>query len=162
MTELTLHPIGIIRTPFTSPANTPIQPEAAPGVRATIEIFPEFADGLLDLEGFSHITLIYVFHLVKSPALRVVPFMDTEEHGIFATKSPRRPNRLGISTVRLIAIEGNLLTVEQADMLDGTPLLDIKPFFPRYDNRDAERIGWLEKNRDLPIEALRADHRFEE
>lgn len=157
---ITMQPIGVIRTPFTDMANTPIQPLAASGVPGQIEVWPEFADGLADLEGFSHITLVYCFHRISGYALRVVPFMDTNERGIFATKAPKRPNRIGLSTVRLRAVRGHLLEVEDVDMLDGTPLLDIKPFYPRFDNREDARIGWLEPARDLPLEQLKADNRF--
>jgi len=90
----------------------------------------------------------------------VTPFMDTEKHGIFATKAPKRPNAIGVSTVKLIGIDRNIITVEQVDMLDGTPLIDIKPFYPRYDNRRNVKIGWLEKNKDIPLDKLRSDERF--
>ncbi|MFM2292508.1 MAG: hypothetical protein RIS29_2321 [Bacteroidota bacterium] len=155
-----INPIGIIRTPHTDVKNMPIQPIAAEGICGTIEVFPEFAAGLKDIEGFSHITLLYRFHQIKGYELEVVPFMDTEKHGIFSTKAPKRPNAIGLSTVKLIKVEGNILHIEQVDMLDGTPLIDIKPFYPRYDNRENVSIGWLEKNRDLPLEKLRSDERF--
>lgn len=160
MKEIKIQPIGVIHTPFTDIANIPIQPLAAQGVKGVIELDECFMDGLKDLEGFSHITLIYQFHKVEGYKLRVIPFMDTEEHGIFSTKSPKRPNAIGLSTVKLLAVNGNKLEVEQVDMLDGTPLIDIKPFYPRYDNREDVKIGWLEKNKDLPIEKLRSDNRF--
>ena len=160
MNEIIIHPIGTIFTPHVDVKNMPIQPIAAKGVKGYIEIFEEYTDGLKDLIGFSHITLIYHFHKIDGYELTVTPFMDTEKHGIFATKAPKRPNAIGISTVKLIGIEGNILTVEQVDMLDGTPLIDIKPFYPRYDNRLNVKIGWLEKNRNLPLEKLRSDERF--
>lgn len=160
MTEITIVPIGIIHTPWNEIGNMPIQPLAAQETRGFIELDASFVDGLKDLDGFSHITLLYHFHKVKGFELEVVPFMDTKTHGIFATRSPKRPNAIGISTVKLINVKGNILEIEGADMLDGTPLIDIKPFFPRYDNRENVKIGWLEKNKDLPVEELRSDDRF--
>ena len=161
MDKIIINPIGIIHTPFKDIRNMPIQPLAAKGVAGTIELTPEYMDGLKDLEGFSYITLIYHFHKVSGYKLQVIPFMDTQKHGIFACKAPKRPNPVGISTVKLTGIEGNVIHVEQVDMLDGTPLIDIKPFYPRYDNReDTSSIGWLEKSKDVPVENLRADERF--
>lgn len=160
MKSITIHPIGIIHTPFNDIKNMPIQPLAAENTHGYIELLPEYIAGLKDLQGFSHITLIYHFHKVEGAELRVIPFMDTEAHGIFATKSPKRPNAIGLSTVKLLSIVENIIHIEEVDMLNGTPLLDIKPFFPRYDNRDTEQIGWLEKNKDLPIEELKSDGRF--
>ena len=164
MEPFLLHPIGTIHTPFRQAVNTPIQPLAAEGVRGHIDLLPEYADGLKDIEGFSHLTLVYQFHQIRTPALRVVPFMDTEEHGIFATRSPKRPNRIGLSSVRLLEVQGCRLLIDQVDMLDGSPLLDIKPFYPRYDNRAPEgvRIGWLARNENPPLTQLRADRRFED
>ncbi len=138
----------------------PIQPLAAKGIRGFIKLLPEYTEGLKDLEGFSHITLIYHFHKTEGFELVVTPFMDTEKRGIFACKAPKRPNAIGISTVKLISINENIIVIEQVDMLDETPLIDIKPFYPRYDNRLNARIGWLEKYKDLPIEKLRSDERF--
>jgi tRNA (adenine37-N6)-methyltransferase len=155
-----IHPIGTIHTPHIDVKNMPIQPIAAEGIKGYIELLPEFVEGLKDSEGFSHITLLYRFHKIEGYELLVTPFMDTEKHGVFATKAPKRPNAIGLSTVKLLAIEGNILHIEQVDMLDGTPLIDIKPFYPRYDNRENVTIGWLEKNRNLPIEQLRSDERF--
>ena len=160
MENIIIHPIGTIHTPHIDVKNMPIQPIAAEGLKGYIELLPEFVNGLKDLEGFSHITLLYRFHKIEGYELLVTPFMDTEKHGIFATKAPKRPNAIGLSTVKLLAIEGNILHIEQVDMLDGTPLIDIKPFYPRYDNRENVIIGWLEKNRDLPLEQLRSDERF--
>jgi len=160
MEEIIIHPIGTVYTPYTDVKNMPIQPIAAEGIKGYIKLLPEYIDGLKDLEGFSHITLLYRFHKIEGYELLVTPFMDTEKHGIFATKAPKRPNAIGMSTVKLIAIDGNILHIEQVDMLDGTPLIDIKPFYPRYDNRENVNIGWLEKNRDLPLEQLRSDERF--
>ena len=160
MEQINIQPIGVIRTPHTDIKNMPIQPIAAEGVKGYIELLPEYTEGLCDLDGFSHITLLYHFHKIEGYQLKVIPFMDTVERGIFSCKAPKRPNAIGLSTVRLLSIEGNIVHIDQVDMLDGTPLLDIKPFYPRYDNRDNVSIGWLEKNKDLPLEVLKADERF--
>lgn len=160
MNSIIIQPIGVIHTPHHDIKNMPIQPIAADGIDGYIEIFPQYLAGLKDLEGFSHITLLYHFHKINGYELSVIPFMDTEERGIFACKAPKRPNAIGLSTVKLKSIDRNILYIEQVDMLDGSPLIDIKPFYPRYDNRENVTIGWLEKNRDMPLEKLRADERF--
>jgi tRNA (adenine37-N6)-methyltransferase len=160
MEQIIINPMGVIRTPHTDIMNMPIQPIAAEGVKGTIELLPEYAEGLSDLEGFSHITLLYHFHKIEGFKLKVIPFMDTQERGIFSCKAPKRPNAIGTSTVRLLCIEENIVHIEQVDMLDGTPLIDIKPFYPKYDNRNNVTMGWLEKNKDIPVEAMRADDRF--
>ena len=162
MKQITIIPIGTIYTPHSDIKNMPIQPLAAKGIKGRIELEPEFADGLKDIEGFSHITLIYQFHKISGYELQVVPFMDTQKRGIFACKAPKRPNAIGISTVRLLEVKRNVLFIEEVDMLNGTPLIDIKPFYPRYDNRSDVEIGWLEKNKDMPVDRLRADDRFRE
>ncbi|GAB6135045.1 hypothetical protein JCM16307_05930 [Thermococcus prieurii] len=122
-------------------------------------MFPEYADGLKDIEGFSHIILIYHFHLARPGRLTVRPYMDNEEHGVFATRAPGRPNPIGLSVVRLLEVRRRRLTVENIDVLDGTPLLDIKPYVPEFDVHRVERIGWLEKNVHKLPEA-RDDGRF--
>ncbi|MDX2431880.1 MAG: tRNA (N6-threonylcarbamoyladenosine(37)-N6)-methyltransferase TrmO [Bacteroides sp.] len=155
-----INPIGVIHTPFKEVKNMPIQPLAADGIKGYIELLPEFVPGLKDLEGFSHITLLYRFHKIVGYELEVIPFMDTENRGIFSCKAPKRPNALGISTVKLISIEGNIIHIEQVDMLDGTPLIDIKPFYPMYDNRENVRTGWLEKSGDLAFAKIHSDDRF--
>ncbi len=160
MKTITLYPIGTIYTPHNDISNMPIQPIAAEGIQGYIELLPEFVAGLKDIEGFSHITLLYYLHKIEGYDLQVIPFMDTEPHGIFATRAPKRPNAIAISTVKLVRVEGTKLIIEQVDMLNGSPLIDIKPFYPRYDNRENVAIGWLEKNKDLPIEKLRSDERF--
>jgi len=143
--EIIYRPIGVIRTPFKSPVGVPIQPSAGKGIRGLIEIFPEYVEGLKDLEGFSHIILIYHFHLVKRFSLKIIPYMDKEYRGVFATRAPARPNPIGISVVRLVKIEENKLYIEDVDIVDGTPLLDIKPYVPEFDYRPEVKIGWLEK-----------------
>lgn len=142
---ITLEPIGVIRTPWTQLAQMPIQPAGAEGVRGWIEVWEPFHAGLKDLEGFSHIFLIYYFHRVSGYELQVIPFLDQQSRGIFATRAPKRPNRLGLSLVRLLAVgPGGRLEVEDVDMLDGTPLVDIKPYVPEFDTPvGSVRIGWL-------------------
>ncbi|HDD63865.1 MAG TPA: tRNA (N6-threonylcarbamoyladenosine(37)-N6)-methyltransferase TrmO [Thermoprotei archaeon] len=157
--EIVYRPIGVIRTPFKSPVGVPIQPPAGRGVRGVVEVFPEYVEGLKDLEGFSYIILIYHFHLVKRYSLRVTPYMDSEARGVFATRAPARPNPIGISIVKLVKIEGNKLYIEDVDIVDGTPLLDIKPYVPEFDYRPNARIGWLEK-RVKKLKNTRDDGRF--
>ena len=146
LNEIKYKPIGVIHSPFKEPKGTPIQPPGAKGIAGRVEIFSQYAEGLEDVEGFSHIILIYHFHLSKAASLKVKPFMDTEMHGIFAIRGPSRPNPIGISVVRLVGIEENMLHIQDVDIVDGTPLLDIKPYVPEFDVREVERIGWLEKN----------------
>lgn len=153
-------PIGTIKTPFTVVAKMPIQPSGAENVEGIIELNPQFIAGLQDLTGFSHLILIYHFHLVSGYKLSVVPFMDHKPHGIFATRAPARPNAIGISIVRLKRIEENRLFVEGVDMLNDTPLLDIKPFFSRFDNRPDAQSGWLDEKSMDDIATARSDNRF--
>lgn len=157
--EIVLKSIGIIHTPFKEPAGTPIQPSAGRGVEGSVEVFPEYAEGLKDLEGFSHITIAFHFHLSKGRPLKVVPYMDVVERGVFATRAPARPNPIGISTVRLVGVEGPLLRIMDVDMVDGSPLLDIKPHVPMFDERDGVRIGWLSGREDM-LPRSRDDGRF--
>ena len=146
MSEVKYKPIGAIHSPFKEPKGTPIQSTAAKGIDGTVEIFQEYAEGLDDLEGFSHIILIYHFHLSKGSSLKVKPYMDNKAHGVFAMRGPSRPNPIGISIVRLVRIEENILYIQDLDIIDGTPLLDIKPYVPEFDIREVEKTGWLEKN----------------
>ncbi|MFH1687651.1 MAG: tRNA (N6-threonylcarbamoyladenosine(37)-N6)-methyltransferase TrmO [bacterium] len=161
METITLTPIGVIHTPFKQPKGTPIQPRRAGGAEGTIEILPEFVEGLADLDGFSHIVLLYHFHLSTGYRLKVVPFLDDCERGLFATRAPRRPNPIGLSVVRLDHIEGNVLFIRDVDMVDGTPLLDIKPYVPDFDDAGDIRIGWLE-GRAHRSNDTQADTRFED
>jgi tRNA-Thr(GGU) m(6)t(6)A37 methyltransferase TsaA len=151
--------IGTIHSPFQEPVGTPIQPRAGAGVRGTVVLDPAFQEGLRDLEGFSHLILVFHFHQSGEGNLLVKPFLDDQKRGVFATRAPRRPNGIGISVVKLVGVKGNLLEIEDLDILDGTPLLDIKPYIPDFDDHQDVRVGWLEKNRDQ-IPGKRADDRF--
>jgi tRNA (adenine37-N6)-methyltransferase len=144
MESILLKPIGVIHSPFTDPRSMPIQPASENSAAGTVEVFPEFAAGLKDLEGFSHIILLYHFHRSRAYSLAVTPFLDTAVRGLFATRAPSRPNPIGLSLVRLAGMEGARLRVENIDVLDGTPLLDIKPHVPDFDCAPGARIGWLE------------------
>ncbi len=159
MSEIIYKPIGIIRTPFRDRDGMPIQAAAAGGVKGTIELDPEMVPGLRDLAGFSHIMLLYHFHLSRGYSLEVVPFMDTGLRGVFATRAPKRPNPIGVSVVRLAAVRGNILDIEDVDIIDGTPLLDIKPYVPGIDDRECVRTGWLEGREEL-MRARKSDDRF--
>jgi tRNA-Thr(GGU) m(6)t(6)A37 methyltransferase TsaA len=152
-------PIGVIRSPFAERRGMPIQAAFADGAAGMIELKPQYAAGLKDLQGFSHLILVYHFHQSEGDQLLVRPFLDEAAHGVFATRAPRRPNAIGISTVRLERIEGTTLYVSDLDMLDGTPLLDIKPYVPQFDDRQEVRIGWLEKGLG-EAGSRRADDRF--
>ena len=146
MTDITYKQIGTIHSPFKEPKGVPIQPSAATGIDGTVEVFPKYVEGLKDLDGFSHIFLLYHFHLSGDAHLEVRPFMDERTHGVFSTRAPSRPNPIGLSVVRLMGIEGNLLRVRDVDIVDGTPLLDIKPYVPEFDIKTVQRKGWLEEN----------------
>lgn len=142
--DVTYHPIGVIHSPFKDLEDMPIQPIGEASAPGSIEILPDFVEGLKDLEGFSHVILLYHLHQVHSTKLTVTPFLDSQPRGIFATRAPTRPNPIGLSVVKLIGIEGNQLYVENLDILDGTPLLDLKPYVPEFDWQPKARIGWLE------------------
>ena len=139
----------------------PIQPTGAAGVQGRIELEPAYVDGLQDLDGFSHVVLIYHLHRAKKPRMVVTPFLDTKPRGLFATRAPTRPNPIGLSVVRLLAIEGNVLRIENVDILDGTPLLDIKPYIPDIEPKDVERIGWFADAKGKAKDAT-SDDRFED
>jgi tRNA-Thr(GGU) m(6)t(6)A37 methyltransferase TsaA len=158
--EITYRPIGTIHSPHTSARGMPIQPTGAAGIRGRVELLAEYAPGLKDLDGFSHVILVYHFHQAGPPLLTVVPFMDSEARGLFATRAPRRPNPIGLSVVRLLRIEGTTLHVENIDVLDGTPLLDLKPYVPKFDRPPDPRAGWLEATGDQ-VRSRRADDRFD-
>jgi len=137
-------PIGTIHTPFKELEGTPIQPIGGKDIRGTIELNPEYVKGLKDLEGFSHIILLYHFHRADTYSLQVKPYLDKTKRGVFATRIPGRPNPIGLSVVRLMKIEGNILHIQDMDIIDGTPLLDIKPYIPAADIKENVRVGWLE------------------
>lgn len=142
---ITLRPIGIIRSEHRKKEDTPVQPSYARGIPGRVEVFPEFKDGLDGIDGFSHIYLLYHLHQSGQHKLRVVPFMQDSERGVFATRAPSRPNAIGMSLVRLVSCEGNVLHVEDVDVLDGTPLLDIKPYIARFDSREDAVSGWQDE-----------------
>jgi tRNA-Thr(GGU) m(6)t(6)A37 methyltransferase TsaA len=158
MNTIQLRPIGVVHTPFKEPKGTPIQPAMADGARGTVTVFEEFQDGLKDLEGFERIWLICWFHRAPEARLLVIPFLDDQQRGVFATRAPARPNPIGISSVRLLRVDRNVLTVADVDIVDGTPLLDIKPYAPALDCYKVKRSGWLDRAR----KGRRvADERFE-
>ena len=142
--EVMYHAIGTIHSPYQGTHGTPIQSSAAQDVEGSIELLPQYSEGLENLEGFSHIMLIYHFHLSKRYSLKVKPFLDDELHGVFATRAPSRPNPIGISIVQLTTIEGNVLHIKDVDVVDGTPLLDIKPYVTEFDVREVLKKGWLQ------------------
>jgi tRNA-Thr(GGU) m(6)t(6)A37 methyltransferase TsaA len=138
-------PIGIIHSPFMEPEGMPIQPAGAASVKGTVEVFEDYHRGLKNLDGFSHVILLYHFHRSHSFNLHIVPFLDSESRGLFATRAPNRPNPIGISVVQLDKIEDGVMHIQNVDILDGTPLLDIKPYVPAFDGQTEVRTGWLEK-----------------
>jgi len=149
-------PIGFVQSPFRETTGMPIQPVGARGVEGSIRMLPEFAEGLADLEGFSHIILLYHFHRSQGFSLRIKPFLDDARHGVFATRAPRRPNGIGLSVLEVAGVEPERVIVRNIDVLDGTPVLDIKPYVPRFDVWPANRIGWFE-GRDGGAEKFRSD-----
>lgn len=142
---LTLHPIGIIHSPFPTKEETPIQGVLRPDAKGTVEVFPEFAEGLKDLETFSHVILLYQFDQAGEVRLIRPTFLDDQPHGVFATRHPCRPNGIGLTVVKLLTCSQNLLEVSGIDVLDGTPLLDIKPYIPRFDCISEANEGWVAK-----------------
>ena len=151
--------IGIIQTPFKDINGMPIQPSGAQDVPGQLVLDPQYEEGLCDLDGFSHLILLYHFHLSKGYSLKAKPFLDTVERGLFSTRAPRRPNPIGLSIVRLNRIDGRILHILDVDMLDGTPLLDIKPYVPTFDIRSDARAGWLEQSQEKST-SLKSDQRF--
>lgn len=159
MNEINYLPIGIIHSPFKEIKGMPIQPTGAEGIEGLVEVFADYSTGLKDIDGFSHIILLYHFHLSEGYSLETKPFLDEVSRGLFATRSPARPNPVGISVVRLIGVKGSTLHVEGIDILDGTPLLDIKPYVPDFDQRSGEQTGWLSGELHN-VRRKRADRRF--
>ncbi len=159
MSEIIYRAIGTIHSPYKDIKGMPIQPTGAVGIDGYLEVNPEYRDGLKDLEGFSHIILPYHFHLSKNYSLTVKPFLDKEERGLFSTRAPKRPNPIGISVVRLTGVKENRVNVKDMDILDGTPLLDIKPYVPEFDHRDVSSTGWLTST-GVDVSKTKADGRF--
>jgi tRNA-Thr(GGU) m(6)t(6)A37 methyltransferase TsaA len=156
---ITFTPIGTIRSPWTDPAGMPIQPAGAQGVPGTVVLDEAFRAGLADLDGFSRIILIYAFHRANGYSLSVVPFLDTVPHGIFATRAPKRPNAIGFSIVRLVSVRDTEIVIEDVDILDGTPLLDIKPYVPAFDCFPEGKAGWFDACCGN-VSTHRSDNRF--
>jgi len=159
MKLLNFQAIGVIKTPFKTTEEMPIQPTGGRGVQGKIEVLEQYAGGLEDLDGFSHIIIIYHFHQTRKYELKVIPFMDDTFRGIFATRAPKRPNPIGFSVVRLNRVKNNFLYIEDVDMLDGTPLLDIKPFIPDVDSPEVDKLGWLEGISEK-MKHKKSDNRF--
>jgi tRNA-Thr(GGU) m(6)t(6)A37 methyltransferase TsaA len=157
--KIIYQPIGIIYSPFVELSGMPIQPRAAKGARGKVEVFPEYEAALKDLEGFSHIYLIYHFHRNQDYQFVVTPYLDSKARGLFSTRAPKRPNPIGISVVNLISVEANIIEIENVDVLNGTPLLDIKPFIPDFNAQGEIRIGWVEQARN-DISKKNSDGRF--
>jgi tRNA-Thr(GGU) m(6)t(6)A37 methyltransferase TsaA len=160
MEPIIFAPIGIIRTPYKDRKGMPIQPVDGKDVQAYVQLHEEFQEGLKDLEGFSHIILVYHFHQSQGYTLHVKPFLDHELRGVFATRAPRRPNPIGLSVVRLDDIVDNRLNIRNVDILDGTPLLDLKPYVPEFDSVEEVKIGWLSNYIDQAGSII-SDHRFD-
>jgi len=156
-----MQPIGTIHTPYTSLKDMPIQSLNQDGSAGSIVLDPAYREGLVDLEGFSHLYLIYLFHLSHSCNLMVRPFLDVVPHGVFATRAPNRPNPIGLSIVRLTSITENLIEFTGADMIDGTPLLDIKPYVEQFDHVSEPTSGWVKASLER-IQRTRSDSRFSE
>ena len=154
-----INPIGIIHSPYKSITDMPIQPKGASEVAGYVLMDEEYIDGLQDLDGFSHIYLLYAFHKATRVEMHVTPFMDKQTRGVFATRSPLRPNHIGISIVNLVGIKGNKIFVKSIDILDGTPLLDIKPYIEKFDGVQNSVSGWLQASNE-EIQKKRSDERF--
>lgn len=157
-----LEQIATIRSPYCDLVNMPVQPKGAKDVYATIEFNEAYKEGLKDLDGFSHVYLIYYFHKVKEPQLSVVPFNDKTHtpRGVFSTRTPMHPNGMGLSIVELVKVQGDIVTIKGVDILDGTPLLDIKPYIENFDKVDGEtKSGWMQSS-DQEIKLKRSDERF--
>jgi tRNA-Thr(GGU) m(6)t(6)A37 methyltransferase TsaA len=144
--ELKIQPIGVIETPFREVAGTPIQPSRANGARGRVRIDRRFQSGLKDLAGFERIWLIYGFHKTPGSNLLVTPFLDRQQRGVFATRAPSRPSPIGISVVRLLAVREGVLDVADVDIIDGSPLLDIKPYVPEFDCYPDSKAGWFDES----------------
>jgi tRNA-Thr(GGU) m(6)t(6)A37 methyltransferase TsaA len=158
--QYTFKAIGNIRSPYHSKQGMPIQGTFKPEGEGTVEVFEPYAQGLQDLEGFSHLILIYVFHLSEGYELLCRPYMEERLHGVFSTRAPRRPNPVGFSVVKLLRREGSILHISEVDVINDTPLLDIKPYVPRFDERPGARVGWMEKSLRSGLFRKVSDDRF--
>ena len=158
--QITYQAIGTIHSPFRDIRGMPIQPTGAAGIQGSVDVLPQFVEGLRDLAGFSHIILVYHFHLVREVRLTVTPFLDSQSRGLFATRAPKRPNPIGLSVVKLLGVDGHRLEIENVDIVDGTPLLDIKPYVPQFDHHLADRVGWLQQAA-AGVQSKRSDERFQ-
>jgi tRNA-Thr(GGU) m(6)t(6)A37 methyltransferase TsaA len=158
MDKISFTPIGYAETPHKTPKETPIQPVYCKDFTGRIIIKEEYADGLLDLEGFNYIHIIFYFHKAKDARLRVIPYLDDKLRGVFATRAPCRPNPIGMSIVKLISREDNILNVLEIDLLDGTPILDIKPYMTDFEYRADVLEGWRDsvKEEDAKRRAMRS------
>jgi tRNA-Thr(GGU) m(6)t(6)A37 methyltransferase TsaA len=159
MRTIVYHPIGVIHSPLKTPAGAPLQSVSGKLLKGTVVVFPKYVPGLKDLAGFSHLILISHLHLSSRPSLIVRPYLENVEHGVFATRAPARPNPIGISIVRLRKIRGGTIFVQDLDLVDGTPILDLKPYVPQFDTRRARKIGWLTRSISK-LDHTRADARF--
>lgn len=157
--DIAYRPIGILHSPYTDIQGMPVQPVGALGVTGHIEVHPDFAEGLADLEGFSHVFLLYHLHRVRGYDLTVRPFLDNADHGIFATRSPKRPNPIGLSVLELEEVSGLTVRLRNVDVLDGTPVLDIKPYVPHFDVWEAGKVGWF-ATKARKADAYISDDRF--
>ena len=157
--EIAYKPIGIIHSPFNCLEGMPIQPASDMSREGFLEVFPEFIDGLKDIEGFSHIYILYHFHKVQQANLIVTPFLDKAPHGTFATRAPCRPNPIGLSLVKLVRVENNRVYIDRVDVLNETPLLDIKPYIPEFEHLHDVRVGWLEQSKQQ-VRVQKSDKRF--
>ncbi len=157
--KITFSPIGIIHSPFINLEEMPIQPAGAQGITGSIELYPQYIPALQDLDGFSHIYVLYHFHKSRGWKPMVIPFLDKQERGLFSTRAPHRPNPIGLSVLKIDAIVDNRIQVSNVDILDSTPLLDIKPYVPQFDGAEDVRIGWVSENVHQ-VKKVKTDHRF--
>ncbi len=156
--QIYIEPIAYAHTQYKTLENMPIQPKGCQ-TEAEIVVLEQFTPGLKDLDGFSHIYLLTYFHKCQQTKLTLIPFMDTIEHGVFATRSPARPNHIGLSVVKVKAIRDNIITVEGLDLLDGTPIIDIKPYIENFDHPQNPTSGWMTKTKDQ-VKTKKSDDRF--
>ena len=156
MNEIVIQPVGVIHSPYKESADIPIQGIFRTDAEAWVELKEKYAEGLKDLDGFSHAIILYFFHKSQREEIQGQPFLEQNKHGIFAIRSPHRPNHIGLSIVKIKKIEANRMYFTEVDMLDATPVLDIKPYVKYFDSRDNVKCGWLDKhfkNGNIPNEA---------